>query len=455
MPEAASRSSADGLGPAAASRIRLGIISHQPIAGSMSGPAIRCWEFARALAGEADVTLFAPAHDLEPEGFRLETYAGNDLVKKTGNCNVLLAQGFILSQYPQLRRPGRYLIVDVYVPMTLEALPQYEHAGLAEQNRVQESILEAIFDQLGCGHFFICASERQRDFWLGCLTAAGRITPAAFRQDPSLRRLIDVVPFGLPDKPPVATGRVLKGIHPAIGENDKVLLWGGGIYNWLDPLTPIRAMAILAKKRSDIKLFFLGARHPDPHVPRMKAYDEAIALSRELRLIDRSVIFNDHWVPYNERVNYLLEADLGAGGNYPHIETRFAFRTRILDCIWASLPVVTAGGDSLSDLIERHGLGLVTPSGDAQAYAYAVERLVDDDGLRERCRQQLKDAAKEFVWSQVTLPLKQFLSSLGPLPAEPVARIGNFGYSGHLARPGFFSRNARRARRVWRRLLGR
>ncbi|MDQ7029881.1 MAG: hypothetical protein Q9O62_08955 [Ardenticatenia bacterium] len=52
------------------------------------------------------------------------------------------------------------------------------------------------------GDFFICASERQRDWWLGLLEASGRINPYTFGEDPSLRRLIDVVPFGLPEGPP-------------------------------------------------------------------------------------------------------------------------------------------------------------------------------------------------------------------------------------------------------------
>lgn len=404
-------------------RLTLGIISHERVAASMAGPAIRCWEFAKALAPDADVRLFTPEEsDLEASGFELVTYDRNDpegLAASARECDVLLAQGFTFNENPALTQMGKFLVIDLYVPMTLEAMGQYEHLPLNEQSGIQQGIVVALRKQMEIGHFYICASERQRDYWLGWLSMAGRVTPGNYRSDRTLRELIGVVPFGLPDSPPAATGKVLKGVHPAVGEDDKVLLWGGGIYNWLDPFTPIRAVAALSHKRDDIKLFFLGARHPNPNVPRMRVYDEAVSLSRELGVLDRSVIFNDTWVPYAERVDYLLEADLGVNANVEHIETRFSFRTRILDCIWASLPLVSTDGDSLSELADLRGLGLVVASGDEAAYADAIERLIDDDRLYESCRGNIESVAREFRWSETTRPLKHCLERFAATGVSP------------------------------------
>ena len=60
----------------------------------------------------------------------------------------------------------------------------------------QAAILKQIL-ALQTGSAFICASERQRDLWLGVLGALGRIDLDRFRSDPSLDRLVGVVPFGL------------------------------------------------------------------------------------------------------------------------------------------------------------------------------------------------------------------------------------------------------------------
>ena len=47
------------------------------------------------------------------------------------------------------------------------------------------------------------------------------------------------MPFGLPDGPaPEATG-ALRAAFPVIGSGDRVLLWGGGIWDWLDAETPL------------------------------------------------------------------------------------------------------------------------------------------------------------------------------------------------------------------------
>jgi len=56
-------------------------------------------------------------------------------------------------------------------------------------------------------------------------------------QGKNLEKLLTVVPFGVSDDPPRRTRTALKGVVPGIGADDHVILWGGGVYNWLDPLT--------------------------------------------------------------------------------------------------------------------------------------------------------------------------------------------------------------------------
>ena len=55
-----------------------------------------------------------------------------------------------------------------------------------------------------------------------------------------------------------------------------------------------------------------------------------------------------------------------------HLETRFSFRTRMLDYLWATLPIVCTRGDHFAELVEREGLGLTVPYGDPEALAAAI-----------------------------------------------------------------------------------
>ncbi|RJQ43031.1 MAG: glycosyltransferase [Gaiellales bacterium] len=407
----------------------LGIISHQPATRSMAGPSIRCWEFARALAGDAEVKLIAPEpSDLEPDGFSLVEYGEDGPAAAAAGCDALVCQGYSLSLYPELKRMDCLLVVDLYVPMALEALEQDSWLEPDERSDAYANTLTALMDQAVAGDFFICASERQRDYWLGYLTAAGRVEPEAYAIDASLRSLIDVVPFGVPGEEPLSRGAAVKGVVPGIAADDRLIVWGGGIYNWLDPLTPIHAMALLRERRPEIKLYFMGTRHPDPHVPRMRAYDEAVELSRSLGLLDTTVFFNDRWVPYEERGGYLLEADIGLSANQPHLETRFSFRTRILDYIWARLPIVATDGDVLADLVEANGLGLVAGSGDAASLAAALERLMDDEAMRRRCRDNLAAQAAEMRWEDIVAPVRRQLERLGREELRQPQRSGVAGF---------------------------
>jgi glycosyltransferase involved in cell wall biosynthesis len=266
--------------------------------------------------------------------------------------------------------------------------------------------LRVQLELLRIGDFFFCASERQRDYWLGWLHAQKRINPHTYAQDPTLRKLIDVVPFGVPSEQPNTGRPVLKGVHPSIGENDKVIIWSGGLWDWLDPLTLIRAMSRLKADHPEFKLFFMGVHHPNPLVTGMKMPREAIGLSRELDLYENTVIFND-WTPYYDRGCYLSEADISVICHPAHIETRFSYRTRIRDLIWAGVPIITTQGDTMSDLVEYKCIGSTVPAEDPIALASAIEKLLSVGG-KKTFAPAFEALRNEMRWDKAILPLVQF-----------------------------------------------
>jgi glycosyltransferase involved in cell wall biosynthesis len=202
---------------------------------------------------------------------------------------------------------------------------------------------------------------------------------------------------------------VLKGVRPGIGSDDKVLLWGGGLYNWFDPKTLIRAVAQVAERRDTVRLFFQGTKHPHPGVPEMAVVSESRALAAELGMLDRSVFFNDSWVEYADRQNYLIESDAGVSTHFAHVETTFSFRTRILDYLWAGLPMVVTEGDSFAELVAAEGLGIVVPERDVDALADALEKILFDDELAARARANIERVRVRFFWSNTLQPLVDFV----------------------------------------------
>jgi hypothetical protein len=53
-------------------------------------------------------------------------------------------------------------------------------------------------------------------------------------------------------------------------------------------------------------------------------------LAQTLGLTGEQVFFNETWMPYADRRNWLLDADAGVTTHFEHVETTFAFRTRLL-----------------------------------------------------------------------------------------------------------------------------
>ncbi len=323
-------------------------------------------------------------------------------------ADVLVVQGAVMGGHDVLRSTDKVVVVDLYDPFHLEQLELSRDKDAAERWASTSSATAQLNAQLARGDFFVCASAKQRDFWLGQLAAVGRLNPRTYDEDETLTSLIDVAPFGLPAEAPAHTEAVLKGVVPGIGPEDEVVLWGGGIYNWFDPLTLVRAIDLLRRRRPAVRLFFLGLAHPNPLVPSMRMATEARRLAGELGLVGSHVFFNEGWVPYDKRQSYLLEADLGVSTHLDHLETAFSFRTRILDYIWASLPIVTTEGDALADLVTGEGLGSSVPPGDTEALEEALFLLLSDQASRDSCHDRLVALRPTLVWAEALKPLLDF-----------------------------------------------
>lgn len=389
-------------------RRRLLIISPDAVHSRMGGVGIRYWELARQLAGVADVTLAVPREtDLESDRIAIRPYqegVAASLRPLAKAADVILLSGFTVYHHPFLCEIAAYKIVDLYDPMILENLERFADKPMAERRGLHNVGVNTFNELFMLGDFFICASEKQRDYWLGALTAANRVNPLVYEEDPTLKQLIDLVPFGLPAKPPQQTRAVLKGVWPGIGPEDKVILWGGGLWDWLDPLTVIDAMPAVLDAVPGARLFFLGTRHPNPDVPIPAMAQRAIDRAEALGLKDEAVFFND-WTPYQERVDYLCEADVGVSLHGDHIETRFAVRTRLMDYLWARLPMVVGGGDVLSDLVDRHELGHVVAAGDEAAVANALIDLLRNPVPADR----FGPVTARFHWERAAAPLKVYM----------------------------------------------
>jgi GT2 family glycosyltransferase/glycosyltransferase involved in cell wall biosynthesis len=405
------------------------VISHDVAGKRSAGPGIRYRELARVLArhfavdpsqGKREVILAVPDQpDLENQPFAIWPYQRgrwDTLARVAHRAGVIVAPGDSLADFPALAHLSTPLIVDGYDPHSLETLALWAEQPIPIQAARHGERLDILRRQCQAGDFFICASQRQRDWWLGLLEDQGRVNPHTYGSDPSLQNLIDVVPFGLPSEPPSPKGDphqaarpVVRGVWPGVGPDDWIVLWGGGLWEWLDPLTALRAVRRLADGGHDIRLVFPGTRHPNPAMPDMPMRARTMALADELGLTGRYAFFGD-WVPYEDWPAVLLEADVGLSLHPDTVEARLAFRSRVLDYVWAGLPMVVTCGDSAADLVENHALGLTVNYGDdaAVAAALANQFRAGRPALRDAYRERFDTARRDLTWERAAEPLVAF-----------------------------------------------
>ena len=168
----------------------------------------------------------------------------------------------------ELARRRHVVVYDLYAPLTLEqlALDAREERSTAAQ-----------FDGPAERADAVGRARDRRRVRLRERAAARLLARRARERGPARRPRVRARPLApharstssrsgsTPSRP--RRDRRSAASCPGIGAGDRILLWPGGIWNWFDPLTVIRAVARPRAAPPDLRLYFLGIRHPTPGVP--------------------------------------------------------------------------------------------------------------------------------------------------------------------------------------------
>lgn len=379
----------------------------------LAGPEIRALEFAKALSVDYEVTLAAQrTGDGERDGIRVVPSSRRRLLREATRHDAILSA--CLPPYLLALRPlhGLVAIADQYDPH------EQELATLAAgRERERELRARAAIQALQLRHadVVLCASERQRAELLRI--AGPLLSPQTPLPDPA------VVPFGIPDPPPPSGRRPLHDHFPQIDAGDTIVLWWGSVWRWLDAETPIRAFAALAESRPDLKLVITAGRPPSKSAEQLfDATEQMRALADELGVLGRTVLFLDTWIPYDQRHDYLREADIGLTLHRHAAEARLAARSRYMDYLYAELPCVLGRGDETAEDFCAAGFAKLLDEPDADTLAGALLALADDPAALAAARAAGHALAAERHWSAVGVKLRAAVA--GALQAPPVSLGG-------------------------------
>ncbi len=195
---------------------------------------------------------------------------------------------------------------------------------------------------------------------------------------------------------------MLRGVEPGVADDDLIVLWGADASSWFDPIVAVEAFAAALDAAPNAKLV----------VPGLSGADEWPAVAERVRRraqqlgIESSVLVRED-VPDELRESYLLEADVAVVATRDVARSRLAFRSDLLDCLWAGLPVITTGGDVLSDAIRESGAGLVVPPANVDAFAAALVDVLSDSARRAALGAKAAQMATTMTWHNAVEPVRR------------------------------------------------
>jgi glycosyltransferase involved in cell wall biosynthesis len=396
---------------------RILILSRTPIGRQMSSPGIRYVNMRRVLrealpGSRVDIAVPERFRSLGSAEHEVTYYQPLRALELARSYDAVIGMSFPMSlalASAFLRRPR--LVLDFFSQFHFEWMERGRdlYRGLHRDLWTAAGRRYVNF-QLQLADFVTCANDRQRDAYIGVMASLGLLTVETFEQDPTLRRLIDVVPHGVRPQPfPEGSGGI-KGSYPGIEEGDRLLLWLGGILYWYDPVTLIRALHRARKKHPRLKLLFLGTSYPgEMRLGQGLRLQQAIDEAKRLGLWEDGVYMHAEWLPQEEVTRFLQDADAAVTTYFTNAETRFAHRTRFQDYIWARLPILCTEGDVLAEEVRKRGWGIALPEGDEEAVYQALLRVADDDEFLATCRANLASAAAGMTWEAALEPLVRFL----------------------------------------------
>ncbi len=292
------------------------------------------------------------------------------------------------------------LILDAYVPIYVEVSAR-ESKDIDTEYRNYMGDIVRFNKVLRRGDYFLCANEAQKTFYIGVLSSLGIVNPRSYREDRIL-----IAPFGIHDIPAKATHNPYAKLGTK--DSDFVALWFGGLYPWFRIDELLDAILELSKN-PEFKFVVVGGRNPfNPNPDFSKQYDKTLAFAEQHKLLDKSVFFVD-WVDFDERINWFKNASVVVSLNQPGQENGFSWRTRVMDFVWGELPILTNGGDPLSDDLIAAKAAVKLDELTSDDIVKKIEILRADSKQLDGIRNKVKQLKPNYYWGHITLEVSKLI----------------------------------------------
>ena len=362
------------------------------------GAGYRTWVLLTRLAKEADVNVLSLYEDmygrpavgpLEESGLKIiptrcHRRAISQRIDDLQPDVIYLASWALCVFLPSTH--GSF-VIDFIGPSLLEStyLRKYPRGLTA---RVKQ-------EALASASLILCTSERLRYYILGFLFSRGVQKEA---------ELIQVVPPTPPRDPPARNG----SLTLAKAKDRFQILVAGCLNPWYDYETLFKAASLL--RDIDFRILFMGDNPPTFAPKDVRSQIEQLADKYGLA----EMISVTGFVAFKERAKYYLQADVCVNLATGSWEDELSTRARILDYLWAGLPIVTSGRDLISELAVRNHEASYFEPGDWETLSKLIRETFRQQSVAVSTRRN-RSKVLEMLQSDFDLRVERLLALLNNL----------------------------------------
>lgn len=384
------------------------VLSHGPVPTPehpvVEGGGLRSWGLAKGLKANSpnlQVTVayhqgykkeaFTDSH----ESIQIATWSNDnlhELIQAYDTVVVSYCMGDLSMIVAHTIRPDQQLVLDCYVPIYIEVSAR-QSKNIEEEYHAFNTDVSRWASVLKRGDLFLCASEPQKRYYQGVLSGLGRINPANYGTDSIL-----IVPYGIYRERPVAKQKPISALVK--DHNYRKVLWFGGIYPWFDLRKIVTAIEIV-NRTIPTKLIIVGAKNPyNTHKDFVARYEELTEYIQSNPHLQSNTILQD-WVNFEDRADWYLDSDCVIVVNKQGAENELAWRTRLVDFMWADLPIITNGGDPLGEKLIAAEAAFRLRADDEKTIAADIAAVLD---AKENATlsKNLATLRKTLYWDKVT-----------------------------------------------------
>ena len=390
------------------------IISNGPIPipeyTKIEGGGMRCWGIAKGLKSYGnDITVavrdnYPIKNTKTHQGIQIINWSSSKLEKTVLEYDVVVvsySMGSIASGLARSLPDNITLILDCYVPIYIEVSARNAENKEVEYKNYRRDLMHYNTSLLR-GDYFLCANRPQQHMYTGVLSALGIINPYTYAD----KRILHV-PFGIDKNTNQSTKEISNPyIQLGIDDDDFVLLWFGGLYPWFDINPLLRAVKGISKANKKFKFVIVGGKNPYNKNPDfLKRYRYAHKYAEDNNLLNDVIHFVD-WVDFEKRKSWYSNANAIISINNPGGENTYSWRTRVMDYVWGGAPIITNGGDPLSEMLIDEQAAIRISLLEKAGLQNTLKDLIASDELRH-AKKQIEKVQDRFYWEKVVAPINE------------------------------------------------